>query len=73
MAKKTTGEIQGSTMRKNRRQDEAPSMTAASISGFGTPCSAAMKMIMKKPAFFQTSMITIDIMALRLEVSQWTG
>ena len=32
-----------------------------------------MKMIMKKPAFFQTSMMMIDIIALRLEVSQWTG
>jgi len=32
-----------------------------------------MKMIIKKPAFFQTSMITIDIIAYRLEVSQWTG
>ena len=73
MAKKTTGEIQGSTILKKRRQYEAPSMTAASISGFGTPWSAAMKMIMKKPAFFHTSMKTIDIIALRLEVSQCTG
>ena len=32
-----------------------------------------MKMIIKKPAFFQTSMMTIDIIAVRLEVSQWTG
>ena len=48
-------------------------MIAASRSGFGTPCSAAMKMIMKKPAFFQTSMITIEVVALSLEVSQWTG
>ena len=32
-----------------------------------------MKMIMKKPAFFQTSMMIIDIIAVRLEVSQWTG
>ena len=48
-------------------------MTAASMIVFGTPCSAAMKMIMKKPAFFQTSMMTIDIIAVRLEVSQCTG
>ena len=48
-------------------------MTAASISGFGTPWSAAMKMIMKKPAFFHTSMKTIDIIALWLDVSQCTG
>ena len=38
-------------------------MTAASSNVFGTPCSAAMKMIMKKPAFFQMSMMTIDIIA----------
>ena len=38
-------------------------MTAASMSAFGTPWSAAMKMIMKKPAFFQTSMMMIDIIA----------
>ena len=63
MAKKTTGEIHGSTMRKKRRQYDAPSINAASMSVLGTPWSAAMKMIMKKPAFFQTSMITIDIIA----------
>ena len=48
-------------------------MIAASIIVFGTPCRAAMKMIMKKPVFFQTSMMMIDIMAVRLDVSQWTG
>jgi hypothetical protein len=32
-----------------------------------------MKMIMKKPEFFQMSMMMIDIMAVRLDVSQWTG
>src|SRR6516225_9759162 len=36
-------------------------MIAASIIVFGTPCRAAMKMIMKKPVFFQTSMMMIDI------------
>ena len=40
---------------------------AASIIVFGTPWSAAMKMIMKKPAFFQMSMITIEIIAYRLK------
>ena len=48
-------------------------MVAASMIVFGTPCNAAIKMIMKKPAFFQTSIRMIDIMAVRLEVSQWTG
>ena len=32
-----------------------------------------MKMIMKKPVFFQTSMMMIDIMAVEDEVSQRTG
>ena len=47
-------------------------MIAASIIVFGTPCRAAMKMIMKKPVFFQTSMMIIDTIALWLSVSQCT-
>ena len=58
---------------EERRQSEVPSIIAASMIVFGTPCSAAMKMIMKKPVFFQTSMMMIDIIAGRLEVSQRTG
>ena len=70
MAKKTTGEIHGNTMRKTGAEYEGSSMVAASMIVFGTPCSAAMKMIIKKPAFFQMSMMMIDIMAVRLDVSQ---
>ena len=50
-----------------------PSISAASMMLFGTPCSAAMKMIMKKPVFFQTSMMMIEVMALWLSVSQRTA
>ena len=73
MAKKTTGEIQGRVMRKNCRQAGVPSMTAASRMFFGTPCRAAMKMIMKKPVFFQTSMMMIEVIAWSASVSQRTA
>ena len=59
-------------MRKNRRHGGVPSISAASMMVFGTPCSAAMKMIMKKPVFFQTSMMMIEVMALLASVSQCT-
>ncbi len=42
---------------------------AASVIGLGTPCSAATRMIMKKPVFFQTSMKTIEAIAACVEVS----
>ena len=48
-------------------------MVAASINERGIPCSAAMKMIIEKPAFFHTSMITIAVMAFLLDVTQRTG
>ena len=73
MAKNTTGEIQGSVMRKNCRQAGVPSITAASRMLFGTPCRAAMKMIMKKPVFFQTSMMMIEVIAMSASVSQRTA
>ena len=50
-----------------------PSIIAASMIGFGTPCSAAMKMIMKKPVFFQTSMMMIEVIAMLASVSQRTA
>lgn len=59
-------------MRQNRRHGGVPSMTAASMMFLGTPCSAAMKMIMKKPVFFHTSMMMIDGIAVCAEVSQRT-
>ena len=40
--------------------------------GLGTLCSAAMKMIMKKPVFFQTSMMMIEVIAWLASVSQRT-
>ena len=63
-AEEDDGEIHGRVMRKKRRHGGVPSMIAASMIGRGTPCSAAMKMTMKKPVFFHTSMITIEAMAL---------
>ena len=59
-------------MRRKLRQAGVPSISAASVMLFGTPCRAAMKITMKKPVFFQTSMMMIDIMALWLSVSQCT-
>jgi hypothetical protein len=49
------GRIEGIVMFQTRCQRPAPSMIAASYCSWSTPASAARKMIVPQPVFFQTS------------------
>jgi hypothetical protein len=53
------GEISGMVICRRRAAGPAPSISAASYSSFGTPCSAARKMIMRPPPTLPHSEIRI--------------
>jgi hypothetical protein len=52
--------ISGRVIARNRASGPAPSIIAASCRSDGIDCSPVIRMIMVKPATFQTTMAMID-------------